>query len=129
MTERDLITLLRFSIRETTEDEPLEVGTEADLAILVGEGLIAEDWSDVTEKGQAYIAALKAVPLPVQRWVIPEVRDAVVESQASPVHGGGSAQPANSGGAQHQAKRGRRVRSRGSKERDAESSDEGSAEG
>lgn len=70
MTSRvELAGLLALVVRDPDE-APLELVPEPGLALLREAGLI-NDRGVVTEKGEAYICALEAVPLPVQRWCLP----------------------------------------------------------
>ena len=71
MIRRSINVLLTLAIEREKDEEPTEHATQADILLLMEDGLIDER-GIVTEKGEAYIAALEGVPLPVQRWVIPE---------------------------------------------------------
>lgn len=63
--------------------EPLPKTAEFIVDELIGDGLIRPRQErmnpdceyEVTERGQVYVEALCAVPLPVQRWVIPSAGD------------------------------------------------------
>lgn len=71
-----LMRLLDLACRGPDE-QPEEYATSADLAELSEAGLFTG--TVVTERGEAYIAALETVPLPVQRWVIPEIDHATAK--------------------------------------------------
>lgn len=70
MMRREIGILLQIAAR-VDDESPREFGTEADLALLAEKGLIENPTGVVTEKGEAYIRALEATPMPVQQWVVP----------------------------------------------------------
>jgi hypothetical protein len=127
VNRREVCVLLKLATEMQDGEKPIEYGTEADLAVLIGDGLI-DGGGLVTEKGWAYILALEGVPLPVQRWCLPEdfgrSHRAIQEQQASEVHGGGGAQPGVREAGGDQAERGAGVQSRRRKQRPAQSSHE-----
>lgn len=120
LREIEALTSLAVNAVMQSPDDPAALVSQNVLLDLATIGLVT-DQGVPTEKGQAYIAALEAVPLPVQRWVIPEVPHAVekrVEPRGGVVEhqdgdGGGQAAEA---GHRDRAQRSRKKQSASAKE-------------
>jgi hypothetical protein len=127
MTLTELHALISLKINTSVPgepDPPEALASPGDIAILRARGLVGEG-SLVTAKGEAYIQALQAVPLPEQRWVIPEVYPhAIAQPAASAVHGNDGAQPSGSTPSKDPAASGERVQPSRRSKRNAKSSDE-----
>lgn len=127
MNLRNIQALLAIYLREHDESVD-EVVVHSEIELLASDGLLAgshtEGWA-VTAKAEAYIQALQSVPLPVQRWVIPETDHALDKHETGEVHGGSGARPGVREAEQDPAKGGAGVQPARRSKRNAKSGDEG----